>query len=93
MMITSKIICLIFCFQFTRVNDVFLDNAWFLLFAHDIDAEVLFTKYSWNALRMERGMKYNAGYSKQVIKSVSHDQSPCNEKQIGIEKACHEFKV
>ena len=72
---------------------MFLDNAWFLLFAHDIDAEVLFTKYSSNILDMERGMKYYTGFSKQVIKSVSHHKSPCNEKQIGIEKACHEFKV
>ena len=42
---------------------------------------------------MERGARYNRGLSKQVMISVSHYQSPCNEKEIGIEKACHEFKV
>ena len=82
-----------FLLQFTKVDDVFWDDTRFLLFAHDIDAEILYTKYSWNAFGMEKGHIYNAGISKQVIKSVSHDQSPCNEKEIGIEEACHEFKV
>ena len=58
-----------------------------------MDAQILFTKYSWIALQMERGARYNRGLSKQVMISVSHYQSPCNEKEIGIEKACHEFKV
>ena len=80
-------------FQFTKVNDVFFDNALFLLFVHEFEAEILFTKYSWNHVIMERGTSYDTRLSKQVIKSISHDRSPCNEKQIGIEKACHEFKV
>ena len=58
-----------------------------------MEADILFTKYSWNALRMFKGTKYQASFSKQVVKSVSHDQSPCNEKKIGVERACHEFKV
>ena len=80
-------------FQFTKVNDVFHDDSWFFLFAHDIEAEILYTKLSWNGFRMQRGVQYIGGGSKQVIKSISHDLSPCDTEKIGIEKACHETKV
>lgn len=80
-------------FQFSKVNDVFHEDSWFFLFAHDIAAEILYTKLSWNGIRMQRGVQYNAGGAKQVIKSISHDLSPCDTEKIGIEKACHEFKV
>ena len=42
---------------------------------------------------MEKGQEYRAGGSKQVIKSVSQKESQCNEHKVGIEFACHEFKV
>ena len=80
-------------FQFTKVNDVFHEDSWFFLFVHDFEAEILYTKLSWNGFRMERGVQYNGGGSKQVIKSISHDLSPCDSEKIGIEKACHESKV
>ena len=80
-------------FQFTKVNDVFHDDSWFFLFAHDIESEILYTKLSWNGFRMQRGVQYSGGGSKQVIKSISHDLSPCDTEKIGIEKACHETKV
>ena len=42
---------------------------------------------------LKRGVEYHFEGSKEVIKSISHKESPCNDYHIGIEKACHEFKV
>ena len=44
-------------------------------------------------MELAYGMDYEVGLSKQVITSVSHEESPCDEDKIGIEKACHETKV
>ena len=59
-----------------------------------MEADILFTKYSWNALRMFKGTKYQASFSKQVVKSVSHDQCVGKyvRKRISVDEVfndCH----